>query len=294
MEAQPEPIFLDLRTELPVDILDFIKQNNIEVVYWDLGGTLADIRATLRERIVQKINHLCKRNITLDKYDQAVKVVWKRRESPEAVKAIKAVKTDADERQYWKDFYAEVLSELGVGHNHSQLINWLAKVQANPISFEIFPYVEDILPKLQELNIQVGIISNAFPSAKKILKHTNLWPRFRHIILSYEYNSIKPESAIYQKAIKKAGVKKEQVLFIDDRKSFVAGAAQFGMKALIVISDTSNKSKCDRGQQAMDRSLQQSTVDHFEAGMTICEEDIKPVHSAKWGLFGSLVSKLIA
>jgi FMN phosphatase YigB (HAD superfamily) len=112
-------------------------------------------------------------------------------------------------------------------------------MQQNPESFEELPYVRDTIKKLREIGIPVGIISNAFPSARKILEKNGLKQEFdeEHVILSYEYNSIKPERVIYQGAIDQAGVEPYEILFIDDRKSFVEGAAKHGMKA-VIINDT--------------------------------------------------------
>ena len=54
---------------------------------------------------------------------------------------------------------------------------------------------------------------------------------FRAFILSYRVGSRKPEPAIYQSLIRQAGRPPEEILFLDDKVSFVAGALSQGLTA---------------------------------------------------------------
>jgi glucose-1-phosphatase len=54
---------------------------------------------------------------------------------------------------------------------------------------------------------------------------------FRAFILSYQVGSRKPEPAIYQSLIRQAGRPPEEILFLDDKVSFVEGALSQGLKA---------------------------------------------------------------
>ena len=54
---------------------------------------------------------------------------------------------------------------------------------------------------------------------------------FRAFVLSYEVGSRKPEPAIYQSLIRQAGRPPEEILFLDDKVSFVEGARGQGLKA---------------------------------------------------------------
>jgi HAD superfamily hydrolase (TIGR01509 family) len=241
-DSQREPVFLHLNEEFPQTILNFVDRHNIRMVYWDLGGTLVDLSPTMKERVVKRINMKYHRNISVEMYEEAIRTEWTRRETPQAQKKIKAVNSDEKEREYWIDFYTSVLGNLGIRVKNQQIVKWLATVQSNPKSFKELPFMRQTLEKLITIKVKMGIISNAFPSARKILEDCGLVKEFKtqHIILSYEYNSIKPEKDIYQKAIDKAKVKAHEILFIDDRKSFVDGAARHGMMA-VVITESEGK-----------------------------------------------------
>ena len=54
---------------------------------------------------------------------------------------------------------------------------------------------------------------------------------FRACVLSYEVGSRKPEPAIYQALIRQAGRLPEEILFLDDKVSFVEGARRQGLTA---------------------------------------------------------------
>jgi len=54
---------------------------------------------------------------------------------------------------------------------------------------------------------------------------------FQAFVLSYEVGSRKPEPAIYQSLIRQAGRPPEEILFLDDKVSFVEAARNQGLKA---------------------------------------------------------------
>ncbi|HEY0627350.1 MAG TPA: HAD family phosphatase [Allosphingosinicella sp.] len=55
--------------------------------------------------------------------------------------------------------------------------------------------------------------------------------RFRDIVVSGEEKLLKPDPAIYYLALRRFGLKAEEVLFIDDREINVEGARAVGMQA---------------------------------------------------------------
>ena len=59
----------------------------------------------------------------------------------------------------------------------------------------------------------------------------NLLQPFRAFVLSYEVGSRKPEPAIYQSLIRQAGRPPQEILFVDDKVSFVEAARGQGLTA---------------------------------------------------------------
>lgn len=240
--ASQKTINLHLTPDFPQVIMDLVRLYRIKMVYWDMGGVMVDLSRTTKEQAIEQINMTYRQDIDVEMFDSAIRTEWGRRESREAQEIIKSVDDELKEKQYWIGFYACVLRNLAIHVTDYRIVEWLATMQQNPESFEELPFVRATLRLLREIGIPIGIISNAFPSARKILERSRLIQEFneQHIILSYEYNSIKPEPVIYQEAIVKAEVMPYEILFIDDRISFVQGAAKHGMKA-VIIDDTEGR-----------------------------------------------------
>ena len=59
---------------------------------------------------------------------------------------------------------------------------------------------------------------------------------FSPVILSYEVNSMKPDSVIYDRAIEQAGCHISNCFFVDDKQENVDGAIAAGMDAVLYRS----------------------------------------------------------
>ena len=114
------------------------------------------------------------------------------------------------------------------------LLDLLSQRAINPHSFMCFDDVVGVLEALQQDGIGLGLISNAFPSARCILDCLHLTHWFNPLVLSYEHFWAKPDRRIYEYALEKANTLPEQALFVDDRPKFVKGANEARMKALLI------------------------------------------------------------
>ena len=117
------------------------------------------------------------------------------------------------------------------------------RVFKKPVPFMTFKhYWNDIFwenPGMDKLLARIGkhyplyLISNTnalhFTHIKKefrILRH------FCRMFPSHEVGARKPDLKIYRRVLKKIGLRPEETVFIDDMKSFVAGARKAGMHAI--------------------------------------------------------------
>lgn len=83
-------------------------------------------------------------------------------------------------------------------------------------------------------NYKVGLLSNIMPGYIKQMIDRGLLPRISYdvIIDSSEVGYIKPEPQIYSIASSKAGVPGDEILFIDDSRTNLMAAEQFGWKVM--------------------------------------------------------------
>lgn len=81
---------------------------------------------------------------------------------------------------------------------------------------------------------KVGLLSNIMPGMLPAMLKNNLIPNIDYdaIIDSSEVGALKPEPAIYEKALKKSGVKPGAVLLVDDSRTNLMAAEKLGWHVL--------------------------------------------------------------
>ena len=210
--------------------------SKIRAVFFDLGDTLVHISFATLARICQKISDIRGVPLSSDDYTRVFKDEWANRSDQSQTSSVKDIKTRAGEkeRQYWQDFFESLLPSLGISSYQSELLDWLIGIYTDPRSFTCFNDVHSVLSELKNKGLTLGIISNAFPSADKILDHLNLRQYFKYVFLSFELPYAKPDSMIYQFAAEKANISIENIIFVDDRWNFVKGAQEANMNAWLI------------------------------------------------------------
>ncbi len=214
----------------------------VRVVFLDLGDTLVHMKQELLARVARLIAKIRGQVVfvgnfqILEELKRSIKEEWASRNGEN----FQWVKSDEEEYEYWAGFYEGVLARMGLVPPDPGLITFLAEITADPDSFVCFPEVVETLQELRDRGLKLGIISNAFPSARKILDHLDLTRWFDYLILSYEVSNAKPARDIYQEALDKAGVMPWEAIFIDDRLAFVRAARSTGMTAVWI--DRANSS----------------------------------------------------
>ena len=93
--------------------------------------------------------------------------------------------------------------------------------------------VRGLARNLRKHGIKTGIFSNVFPFAAWMLKLTGGYHGFDPVILSYKEKLSKPNPRIYQIAIQHAGVKPQEILFIDNMEENIIAAKKAKMKTVL-------------------------------------------------------------
>ncbi len=102
---------------------------------------------------------------------------------------------------------------------------------------DMFSEIEPMSAILKKLasggNYNLFLLSNTSPLHFEFIKqkydYVNLLHKFA---LSYELKSLKPDYAIYERAIKHLGIKPDESLFIDDLSENCESAEKFGIKTI--------------------------------------------------------------
>lgn len=94
----------------------------------------------------------------------------------------------------------------------------------------------EIIKKLRR-NYKIFLFSNF---VSQILNHlleiNDLTRYFDEVIVSSDYGVKKPDPKFFDILVKKAGVSKDEIIFIDDLKENVKGGNEYGIKSFLYVS----------------------------------------------------------
>lgn len=138
------------------------------------------------------------------------------------------------------DYGAEVTSlfaALGSGVDDDAVLRFLAAEQRvwRP-SHTVEASVLELLDALQERGVKVGLVSNLFDPpelARELFANLGLLDRFAAVALSAEVGKRKPHPAIFDSALRQAGVAPQEAVMVGDRlREDVGGAKALGLAAI--------------------------------------------------------------
>lgn len=214
----------------------------LEVVFFDLGDTLVHLldRVWLTATgLLLGVNGSQFNQPRIQSYVQLLKLAHQKYlRVPESIPQ-RPVKNDVDELELWHEYFVELLKRSSIICTHRRLemtADYLAASSIDGACFECFDDVYPALQQLADIQVKLAVISNAHPSAKRILQHTQLERQFHGVFLSYEIGYTKPSVEIYNYALENANVSGDQALFLDDRAKFLKlrEGAKLPMNAMLV------------------------------------------------------------
>ena len=90
----------------------------------------------------------------------------------------------------------------------------------------------DVIGDLRK-KYQVGLISNIFDVTASFHQRQRLLAYFKPVILSCRVGLAKPDTDIFERAIKDMHLKGEEILYIDDSENHLEVARSLGMKTIL-------------------------------------------------------------
>jgi putative hydrolase of the HAD superfamily len=212
--------------------------SRFDAVLFDYGHTLVDLQRPEPHLLeaYHQINQRLERELE--------------REIPEAADLLVAVSENVDNaigRSYRSgaeqevdiaDLYRTALRRIGINCLEETLewvidqeqVAWFSGIVPSP-------HARAVLTRLRQRGKRTVIVSNAaFPprSMRDQLRHIEFIDLFDATVYSSEFGVRKPNPAIYQEALRLAGVAAERALFIGDRmREDVRGPRSVGMEAVL-------------------------------------------------------------
>lgn len=97
------------------------------------------------------------------------------------------------------------------------------------------PGLIELLEFLKEINIRIGLATSTYRvRAEHILKKAGVYPYFDVIVCGDEVTDSKPNPEIYQKAVKKLGVTKQDALVLEDSENGLRAAHAAGIRTVFI------------------------------------------------------------
>ena len=126
--------------------------------------------------------------------------------------------------------------ELGLGAKELPgLTAELFERFADPTTFRLFPGTWEILDDLRARGLRLGIVSNWSESLPLVLRGLGLSERVDFVLVSAIEGVEKPDPAMFERALERAGVRADEALFCGNDPSMDAeGAERAGMSAVLI------------------------------------------------------------
>jgi HAD superfamily hydrolase (TIGR01509 family) len=145
-----------------------------------------------------------------------------------------------------KPFFQKLSEKVDIGKMSQEEFERTIAEYSNVPQNKIWPGVRekiiinteivDLIKTLKK-RYKVALLSNfVYGWLHEILVTNNLYEIFDETIISSQHGIIKPQKEIFQKMLDLLMLKKNEVIFIDDRQMHIDGATRFGIKALLFTS----------------------------------------------------------
>ncbi|MBV9672886.1 MAG: HAD-IA family hydrolase [Verrucomicrobia bacterium] len=141
-----------------------------------------------------------------------------------------------DGKEWWRDLVYSTLQHAGYSiEPFTQYFEAVYSRFTEAGVWRLYPGVQEALTKLHQANFRLGVISNFDRRLYLILEHLKILNLFEHIVISSEVGAEKPSGRIFEEAVSRFGVSKDELLHVgDDPLLDTAGAQAAGIKCLIL------------------------------------------------------------
>jgi len=205
---------------------------NYAAVFFDAGETLVHPHPTFPDlfaQILRREGH----QVTAEQVRERGHVVFDRfRRASEAGE----LWTTSPERsrRFWWDVYGIFLSELGIADSNG-LIEVVYEGFTDRSNYRLFEDVPDVLERLTEAGLILGVISNFEAWLEHLLDELGVTRFFPIRVVSGVEGIEKPDPRIFELAMSRAGVAPEDSVYVGDNPEFDVGpAAAVGMFPVLI------------------------------------------------------------
>jgi putative hydrolase of the HAD superfamily len=212
----------------------------IEIVFFDAGETLLRPHPSFSE-LFSRTARAHGVDVSSDQVHQVqselaphlVDLVEEAEEEGEALRYEGSSLSEKESEQFWMHLYRRLLRELGI--SDEALVRRLFDVFSSSASYKLF---DDVLPTLRAIEAsgyRMGLISNFERWLEEMLVELEVGHHFEPAIISGIEGVEKPDPAIYELALERAGVPPERAVHVGDSPDMdVRPANAVGIRGILV------------------------------------------------------------
>jgi putative hydrolase of the HAD superfamily len=146
----------------------------------------------------------------------------------------------AETESFWAAYWRLIATDLGLSWDTAELHRlWLADFRS---WLAIDPDTLDVLIDLQRGGTRMALLSNAGLDFSSYFRNGLLGEFFDQVFTSGELGVLKPDAQIFRALIAGLDVAPSDVVFIDNRRDNIAGAAELGITGHVYTGATSLRS----------------------------------------------------
>ena len=158
--------------------------------------------------------------------------------SQEAAKEPIEQRSDAEKLEVFIGFEQTWLKEAGIDASRDMALEMLSLMRSNNPGVVPFEDTVSALTELRDRGIVVGLVSNLDTTLERFCPDFDLASHLDFVIVSHEVGFEKPQTQIFDVALKMAGAEASQAIMVGDQfHSDMVGAIRSGIKPLWLDRD---------------------------------------------------------
>ncbi len=141
----------------------------------------------------------------------------------------------------YTSFFRQLVKEAGYDISEADARYLAEDISCNDENMYLIETAKETLCRLKEDGCRIGVISDTWPNIESQLRYLGIDQYFDQLTYSYRLGCSKPDPAMFEDAVRKAGMPADQILFIDDLAGNLAAAEKTGMHGALSIADPRTK-----------------------------------------------------
>jgi putative hydrolase of the HAD superfamily len=149
-------------------------------------------------------------------------------------------------QQFFAEYERKVLAGSGVEVDGETAMAVWRRVREIPYEMTIYADVEPVLIALRQSGMVLGVISNMNRTGEALTEELGLTGMVDFVVTSLEVGAEKPNRAIFNAALSRAGVAADEAVHVGDQlTSDIDGARGAGIHPVLIDRDGNHPGYCD-------------------------------------------------